>query len=201
MFSLVAYWCHFQLMRRCFRGGWIYTLVIIHWHPVCTVLNLPKILMAIRSSRGVSHFRPRVFHISLRTHKTQHTQPRGRKENKHGLVLAPSARREKFVSLLCSSPCICRPLWACIRAKFPQSHQECWLIFSRWPTWPESRGLAPVLFCWLPYSLPFFGLSACPDFCRLPCSIDWSVLPPLFCFLLMIPWDLRPLVLFRSCRK
>ena len=36
----------------------------------------PKPLMAIRSSSGFSHFRSGVFHISLRTHKTQHTQPR-----------------------------------------------------------------------------------------------------------------------------
>ena len=37
----------------------------------------PKLLMAIRSSSGFSRLRPGVFQISFRTHKTQHTQPRG----------------------------------------------------------------------------------------------------------------------------
>ena len=60
----------------------------------------PKPLVAIRSSCGFSYLRPGVFHISLRTHKTQYTQPRRwKKENKHGLGLAPSIRREKFVIL------------------------------------------------------------------------------------------------------
>ena len=38
--------------------------------------KLPKQLMAIRSSSGFSHLRSGEFHISLRTRKTQHTQPR-----------------------------------------------------------------------------------------------------------------------------
>ena len=60
--------------------------------------------MAIRSSSGFSHLRPRAFHIAIQTHKTQHTQPRTwkkRRTNKHGLGLAPSARKEMFVTLLC----------------------------------------------------------------------------------------------------
>ena len=58
----------------------------------------------------------------------------------------------------------CGLLHACIRAKFLQSHQECWLILSRWPTQPLSpQALAPALFC------------------RLPCSVHFSPLPPLFC--------------------
>ena len=68
------------------------------------------------------------------TKRNIQSQEDGRKENNHRLGLAQSTQREKFVTLLCSSLCICRLLWACIRAKFPQSHQECWLIFSHWPT-------------------------------------------------------------------
>ena len=66
-------------------------------------LNILNQLMAIRSSCCFSHLRPGAFHIVSQTHKTQHTQPSGwkkRKTNKHGPELAPSARREKFVTLL-----------------------------------------------------------------------------------------------------
>ena len=45
-----------------------------------------------------------------------------RRTNNHRLGLAPSARRE---TLLCSFLCICGLSRACIRAKFPHSHQEC----------------------------------------------------------------------------
>ena len=84
----------------------------------------PKSLMASWSSSGFSHLRPGVFHISLRTLKTQHTQPRRwkkRRTNNH-------RRREKFVTLLCSFLCISGLSRACSQAKFPQSHQERWLI-------------------------------------------------------------------------
>ena len=40
----------------------------------------PKPLIAIRSSSGFSHLWLGVFHISLQTHKTQYTQPRGWKK-------------------------------------------------------------------------------------------------------------------------
>ena len=67
-------------------------------------LNLLNQLVAIRLFSGFSHhLRPGAFHIALQTHKTQYIQPRGWKErrsNKHGLVLAPSARK-KLVTLLC----------------------------------------------------------------------------------------------------
>ena len=62
----------------------------------------PKPLMAIQSSSGFPRLRPGVFHISWRTHKTQHTQPRGWKKkqtNNRGLGLAPNARRKKFITL------------------------------------------------------------------------------------------------------
>ena len=116
--------------------------------------------MAIRSSSGFSHLRPGVFHISLQ--KTQHPQTRKWKKgtrNNHGLELAPSARREMFVTLLCSFLCICGLAQACIRAKFPQSHQERWLILSRWTTRPLSpQALASALFCRLPCSVLFCWL-------------------------------------------
>ena len=58
--------------------------------------------MAIRLSSGFPHLQARVFHTSLKTHKTQDTQPRGWKKrtNNHGLGLAPSARWEEFVTFL-----------------------------------------------------------------------------------------------------
>ena len=128
----------------------------------------PKPLMAIRSSSGFSHLRPGVFHISLQARKTQHTQLRRwkkRRTNNHGLGFAPSARREKFVTLLCSFLCICEQSRACIRAKFPHSHQECWLTLvdpASGSTGPSSRlsltaGFPQLLFtalsCWLLFSV------------------------------------------------
>ena len=58
--------------------------------------------MGIRSSSGFSHLWPGLFHISLRTHKTQHPYPRGwkkRRRNNHGLGSAPRERTEKSVAL------------------------------------------------------------------------------------------------------
>ena len=70
---------------------WQYTA---GWPP----LSQPrKQLMAIGLSNGFSCLRLGVFHISLRTQKTQWEG--GRKENKHGLGLSPSARSEMFVTL------------------------------------------------------------------------------------------------------
>ena len=69
-----------------------YPLAGIHY------LNLLNQLIAIRSSRGFSHLRPGDFHM-LYTQQKQHIQPREwkkRRTNKHGLGLAPSARRQKF---------------------------------------------------------------------------------------------------------
>ena len=80
-----------------------------------------KLLMTIRIvlwffsslARGISH--------SLTN--TQNTQPRGwkkRRTNNHRLGLAPSARREKSVTLLCIL-CFCGLTRACTRAKLPQA--------------------------------------------------------------------------------
>ena len=62
-----------------------------------------------------SHLRPGVLRISLRTHKTQ---PRGwRKRTNERTRTWVSSKRKKgevYVTLLCSSPCICRLSRACI---------------------------------------------------------------------------------------
>ena len=127
----------------------------------------PKPLMAIRSSSDFSYLQLGVLHISLRTHKTQHTQPREKRTNKHGLGLSPSARRKKFETLLHSFLCICGLSRACIRVKFPQSYQERWLIVSSWPT----RSLDPQVLA-VAFSLQLTVLF----FCSLPPSVDCPVL-------------------------
>ena len=53
--------------------------------------------MAIRSSSSFSHLQPGVFHISLRTHKTQHTQPRGWKNREQTRTWVSSKRRKGAV--------------------------------------------------------------------------------------------------------
>ena len=86
-----------------------------------------------------------------------------KRTNKHGLGLAPSARRKKFVTLLYSFLCIYELSWACIRSKFPHSHQECWLIFSRWPTRPLGQQVLAVAFLWPSASTDFCGLLSPAD--------------------------------------
>ena len=98
-----------------------------------------------------------------------------KRTKKYGLGLAPSACRERFVTLLRSFLCICGLAQAYIRAKFSQSYKERWLMISRWPTRPLSpQTLAPALFRWLP--------------CWLPCSV-------LFCWLVssVLPGTFLPL--------
>ena len=121
--------------------------------------------MAIWSFSGFSHLRPGVFLYKNKRRNTQNWEGGRKKQARIGL--APSARREKFVTLLCSFLCICRLLRACIRAKFPHSHQERWIILSRWPPRPlcpqdlaprfaatflrpspSVRLLLTALFCW-----------------------------------------------------
>ena len=165
----------------------------------------PKQLMAIGSSSDFPHLRPMVFHISLRKHKRQ---PRGRNKreqtnkqtNKHELGLAPSARREKFVTLLRSFLCICGLAWACIRVKFPLRHQEYWPILSRWPTQPLSPQVLAVT-CSLLLTSVDCSLLSTALFCPLP----WSVLCPglirvlAFCRPLLLSWEITcasPLVGF-----
>ena len=138
-------------------------------------LNLLKHLMAIQSSSGFSHLQPRVFHIALQTHKTQHTQPRGwkkRRTNKHGLGSAPSTRREKFVTLLCG---FCGLLWACIRAKFLHSYQERRLVLMSDPT-SESTGPNSSLSSCLSLTITFSRLLLTAFFCSLPWDLAFSCL-------------------------
>ena len=145
--------------------------------------------MAIRSSSGFSHLRPWYFTFLYgRTKHNIHNWEGGRKENKqHGLGLVPSARREKFVTLLRSFLCICGLARACIRVKFPQSHQQRWLILSRWPTRPLSL-----------HALASGSLLLTALFSRLTYSVDWFLLfPASFCSL----WDLPFLVFFRPRGK
>ena len=121
---------------------------------------------------------------------TQNTQPRGwkkRRTNNHGLGLAPSAKREKSVTLLCIL-CLCGLTRACTRAKLPQvtsntdlSSHVGQLCISRSTgltvaslTSVEWSTLCPALISWLTFS--------------------WLLSPVDF------PWDLLSLVLFRSCR-
>ena len=120
--------------------------------------------MAIRSSSGFSHLRPEVFHIPLWTHKTQ---PRGWRKRKQTQTRVSSKRKKREV---CDTfLAFCELSQACIRAKFPQSHQECRLILSHWPTWPLGPQILTVGFPWL-------LLTALTRW--LPCSFNFSVLPP-----------------------
>ena len=73
-------------------------------------LNLLNQLMAIQLSNGFSHLQPEVFHISLRTHKIQCTQPRGwkKKKNKQARTWVSSKRKKEevcdtFVWFSCAS--------------------------------------------------------------------------------------------------
>ena len=139
--------------------------------------QLSKPLMAIRSSGGFSHLWPGVFHISLQTHNPQHTQLRGwkkRRTNNHGLGLAPSARREKSVTLSLHSVL----LWA-----------NASMYLSEIPTKSQrnagsSSHIGQHGICWST------GPSSClSDFCWLPCSLDWSVLSTSLDWLLLCSAD------------
>ena len=113
--------CHFMFYNVLALCLTMYPLAGPHY------LNLLNQLMAIRSSSGFSHLRPRAFHIALQTHKTEYTQLtwwKKRRRTNHGLGFAPSARREKFVTPLCRFLHICVLSRASIQAKFPHSHQE-----------------------------------------------------------------------------
>ena len=126
--------------------------------------------MAIRSDRlEDSHISDQEYFTFLYGHTkhNMHNRGGGRKENKHGLGLALSARREKFVTLLCSSSSICRLSRVCIRAKFLQSHKGMLTpLLTLANLVSQSTGSSSRL------SRP----SASPDFCRLPSFLDRSVL-------------------------
>ena len=155
--------------------------------------TLPKPLLAIRSGRLVfSLISDQGYFTFLYGHTKHniHNREGGRKENKHWHWLALSARRKKFVTLLCSSLCICRLLRAHIRAKFPQSHKR---ILTHLLTLanPGSQSTSSSSCLSQP--------SASPDFFRLVCSLLWSLLSASLVWLFLCsPWDLPSLILFQS---
>ena len=117
-------------------------------------------------------------HFFTNSQDTTYTIQRWKKwrTNKHGLGLAQSARKEKFVTLFCCFLCICGLSRACIRAKFPHSQQERWHILAHWPPRPLGpQVFAPrlavsflwllltALSCWLPSSVLRVG----------PLESDW----------------------------
>ena len=86
-------------------------------------------------------------------------------ENKQTQTWVSSQRKK--VEVCDTFLAICELSWASILTKLPQSHQECWLMFSRWPTRLESTHpsshcspLPTALFCRLSFFLPGF-------FCQL----------------------------------
>ena len=127
----------------------------------------PEQLMAIRSSNGFSHLQPGEFHIFFtNTQGTTYTTERveEKRTNKHGLGLAPSARREKFVTLSKHSVL----LWAIasvysseIPTKSPGTLTHLLTLAN-----PASGSTVPSLLSLLLAAL----------FCRLPWSVLSSVL-------------------------
>ena len=62
-----------------------------------------------------------------------HNREGGGKENKQTRTWVSSkSKKEEVCDTFQASSELSR---TCIRAKLPQSHQECWIILSRWPTW------------------------------------------------------------------
>ena len=86
--------------------------MIIHRWPTLTISTSIVKRFLSSPARGISHFFTDTKNTTYTTERVKE-----KRTNNHGLRLAPSARREKFVTLLCSSPCICRLSRACIRAK------------------------------------------------------------------------------------
>ena len=107
-----------------------------------------------------------------------------KRTNKHGYWLAPSAR-EKFVPLLCSSPCICWLITTSVySSEIPAeppgmlTHPFTLANPASEPTGPSSCSLLlTALFCWLLLTIDCLLL-----FCRLgssfwlPSSVDCPVL-------------------------
>ena len=132
-------------------------------------LNHPNYSWSFESSSGFSQLWPGVFHITLPTHKI-HNREGGRKRrtNKHGIRLAPSARREKSVTLLCI-------LWA-----------NASMYSSETPAKP--LGMLTHFFALVhPVSSKVFLGHQLP-----PTSVDWSVLSTgVFCPLLLTALSCR----------
>ena len=104
-----------------------------------------------------------------------HNREFGRKENEQSWTWVSSKRKKGEI---CNTfLAFCALSRACILVILPQSHQECWLIFSHWPTRPEStysssRLLSPADWIDLPPYLDCRFL----HFCRLSSSLPWALL-------------------------
>ena len=169
-------------------------------------LNLLKPLFDIRSSSGFSHLRPGLFHISLREHKTQHTQPRGWKEREQAntdLGLAPSARKEKFMTLLCVAA-FCGSMSYRESVFERNSHQTTKNADSSshvgQPGFWVHRSLQSPFVSWL-LSLLLTVLFCYALYCCLPSSVDCPVLFSVFPRLLPVSWEISrasPLCGFRA---
>ena len=137
--------------------------------------------MAIRSDRLVVSLISDQWYFTFLDGHTKHNirnRESGRKENKHGLELALSARRKKYVTLLCSSPCIC---W--LSREIPTK-----------PQWNADSSSHVIL--------PQVQAAAFLDGQLPPTSVDWSILSPSANWLLSLQfWHLPSLVVFRSCGK
>ena len=174
------YWHYYLHCQIQILGKTINPLVTIHHWSVPHYINLlnhswPSDRLVVSLIFGPGYFTFLYGHAKYNIHNQEGG---GKRTNKHELGLAPSARREKFVTLLHSFLCICELSRACIRAKFPQSHQERWLILSRWPTWPLGPQVLVVGFL----RLLLTALS-----CRLHSSADYPVLSALFCSWTFLP--------------
>ena len=149
-------------------------------------LNQPNYSWPLESSSGFSHLWPGVFHIPLPTHKIHNREVgRKRKVNYHWLGLAPNARREKSVTLLCIL-CFCGITWACTRAKLPLATSNADLSTRvGQPSICRSTGFSSRLSDWSPLCSTLISWL----------TFSWR-LSPADC-----PWDLPPLVLFQSRRR
>ena len=151
--------CEFLTTQLCVKTSEVFPQgsLLANFH----YLNLNH-LMSIRSSSGFSHLQPGAFHITLQTHKTQHTQPKRKKRVVFGTFLG-------FCASVLSR--------ACARTKFAHSYQECRLILSRSPT----RHLVPQVSA-LHSAAAFLWLSPFSDCRPLLSSVDCSRTLPFLVF-------------------
>ena len=117
--------------------------------------------MASDSSSG---FQPGALHISLWTHKTQlRGWKKGTKEQTRTAISSKCKRRE-FVTLLCSSPCICMLSRACILRE--TSTKPLWTLTH------FSTALLPSSHCLLLRTVSFSGQRSQADCSLLPSFVN-----------------------------
>ena len=91
---------------------------------------------------------------------TQNRQPRGWKKREQTWTWISSKRKKGEV---CDTFLTFYELSrVCIQVKFPQSHQERWLILSRWPTQPLSPQVLAVAFLLLTIDCPVLSVTFLP---------------------------------------